>query len=128
MKKGFKLGKNQEKWLRALESGKFRRAVGVLANPTKTGKMRYCCLGVACEVSGLGKWEDGIYLGNDVVLPVGVQDWLGAKNREGVIPKDDQSGLGEHISLTFMNDNGVGFKKIASTIRKFPGVFFNESK
>lgn len=40
------------KWVAALKSGNFPQAGGALK--TDEG---FCCLGVLCEVSGLGEWE-----------------------------------------------------------------------
>lgn len=36
----------------ALRSGAYLQGVGQL----RDGRERYCCLGVGCEISGLGKW------------------------------------------------------------------------
>jgi hypothetical protein len=83
-------------WIDALRSGEYRQGHGHLAG--KDGEVvKYCCLGVACEVAikdGLdleGRWgrpavdedrelveEDRkFYDTEDLVLPPAVQDWLG---------------------------------------------------
>lgn len=74
---------NRKTFLEALRSGKY---------PQSTQRLRredgFCCLGVACDVSELGTWaiyrpefQLGVavleYLGENSVLPVSVQDWLG---------------------------------------------------
>ena len=63
----------------------------------------YCCLGVACEISGLGKWDpdgrnisefvvdddtdcqssDPDFCCSDIYLPEAVMDWLGIKSQDG---------------------------------------------
>ena len=51
---------NQEmkiKWLEALRSGKYKQAVSRLMLKDHRGQ-RYCCLGVLCEISGLGEWTE----------------------------------------------------------------------
>ncbi len=40
------------KWLAALRSGEYAQGRGRLKNNSD----EFCCLGVACDVSGLGKW------------------------------------------------------------------------
>lgn len=44
---------NIRKWVEALRSGKFQQTNGALRDLDG-----YCCLGVACEVSGLGYWAN----------------------------------------------------------------------
>ena len=44
---------NREKWLEALRSGKYKQALSTLKN----NEAAYCCLGIACEISGLGEWS-----------------------------------------------------------------------
>jgi hypothetical protein len=49
---------NVRKWVDALRSGEYEQTTGVLRKADGDGNVvGYCCLGVACEVSGLGKWE-----------------------------------------------------------------------
>ncbi len=43
----------RERWLRALEGGSFKQGTGQLREND-----RYCCLGVACKISGLGEYDD----------------------------------------------------------------------
>ena len=50
------LNENAKKLVAALRSGRYRQA------RTKLRKAdRYCCLGVACEISKLGKWEKSYF-------------------------------------------------------------------
>lgn len=83
------------------------------------------CLGIACEVSGLGEWElknedwyyvipdgKGGYYADDQSLPVPVMDWLGFT---------DQNGGYGYAALTTDNDTKKhSFKRIAQTIRSNP--------
>ena len=42
----------RRKWIRALRSGKYEQAYHALRRGTG-----FCCLGVACDVSGLTEWK-----------------------------------------------------------------------
>lgn len=44
------------KWLAALRGGEYQQAQGALRR-VEEGKVGYCCLGVACEISGKGRWR-----------------------------------------------------------------------
>jgi hypothetical protein len=48
-------------WLKALRSGKYKQGTGKLRNKLD----QYCCFGVVCDISGLGRWagrsEDYLY-------------------------------------------------------------------
>jgi len=120
------------KWVKALRSGRYRQTDGTLRvkpGPSLDGDNKeyktygYCCLGVLCTVSRLGKWigdhEDtySINHGNvkfqgDLLIYSGKRD-----------PKDTAAqelfGLGaKDISiLTTMNDvNKASFKEIADYV------------
>lgn len=43
--------KNNRKWIKALRSGRYKQGVKRLR-----GDDKFCCLGVACDISGLGSW------------------------------------------------------------------------
>lgn len=116
------LNKNAKKWVAALRSGKYKQGRGALK---KDGK--YCCLGVACEISGLNKWYGRLpefrqyYMLEAGVLPLEVQKWLGLNDRGGGYCKGNRS-------LTQDNDKGVSFKEIASIIESEPEGLFVKSK
>lgn len=128
--KKFKLGPNQKKWLRALESGKYRRGQCLLKVDYGKGFL-YCCLGVACEVAGVD-WskqpdDDRGYVvdGEDGVLPKRMIEWLGVFGCEGETAPDDDL---THPSMVKMNDRlDLSFKKIAARIRKNPELYFKKS-
>ena len=125
----FKFTEAQERWLQALESGNYKRGTGVLRNNDK-----FCCLGVACDVSKVGEWEepqntDSVYTYKVMchpaatgILPRDVQDELNMEHLDGQFvgkkPND------KFHSLVQMNDWGVPHKKIAEFIRKNPSRVF----
>lgn len=99
-----------DKWIEALESGKYRQGKAKLKN-TIYAKECYCCLGVLCEISGLSKFEHGRYFNDAVYLPEEVVEWAGMKNRYGLIEG--------HDALTDMNDIlEWSFQRIAAFLRE----------
>lgn len=119
----------------ALRSGKYQQTTGKLR-----GEGGFCCLGVACDISGVAKWESGdsdddlrFYLNNDTDLPPLVREHFGFSSPGGHIlgepatlyPRDwDESVYGEapleeynkYESLIDMNDEGRSFLEIADFI------------
>lgn len=98
-----------DKWVVALRSGEYKQGMGLLKKADK-----FCCLGVLCDISGLGNWRDyrgrESYLHRRVALPKKVMKWSGIKNAYGKFT--DSLGLGR------LNDTGHGFRFIASVIEK----------
>ncbi len=105
-------------WKDKLMSGDFPQGQGWLRswNPS-TEKWAYCCLGVACEISGLGKWveftsEDGVlvssYLGADQYLPAEVAEWMGLENHH-------DEGTPQAV-FADMNDCDKSFEIIANNV------------
>jgi hypothetical protein len=106
------------KWARALRSKKYRdrQASGVLKeiqidDETSRRKTRYCCLGVACDINGIGwdlKWNRRAYMtkfGNSSVPGPAEREKIGIDN-EGM--------QGVFIKL---NDTwGMTFPEIAEVI------------
>ncbi len=101
------------KWVDALRSGKYKQTKSAL----RQGDY-YCCLGVACDVLGDGKWDaiaradsweyrfsDGQRKAGD--LPVSMLDKLGLSTEEQRV-------------LIDMNDDGDSFAKIADRIEGLP--------
>lgn len=118
--------KVKEKWVKALRSGKYKKAKKVLH--TESG---YCCLGVLCDIyrkeTGRGKWvkEKGkgkVYFkfvnGTEEkakTLPDKVMKWAGLI--------ETSPHLNGSFSLAAMNDavksnHGKSFKEIADIIEK----------
>ena len=77
---------NIKKWVDALRSGAYEQGQGALATPNGDS-VKYCCLGVACEISGVATKEvlntsEGVayrirYDSEGSLLPLAVSDWLG---------------------------------------------------
>lgn len=105
------LGPNQQAWVVALESGRFRQCRYKLAH----GDGGYCCLGVAGAINGLEVGTD------DPSMYRKIRDLLGLRSDDGAI-------LGG-TSFSAVNDClGYGFNTIASFIRENPELCFVESK
>ena len=112
---------HRQEWVAALRSGDYRQVRGLLRQ-----KNSFCCLGIACDISGLGKWKSGLVsmayntddnneLSRVGVLPDSVQDYYGLSTKTGR----------HHIntantSLSGMNDRGLTFNDIADLIENEP--------
>ena len=101
----------------ALRSGKYQQRIKQLTNPNRTA---YCCLGVACEISGLGEWRGHAYVteheANDIFLPRDVKIWLGFTDERGGF----QDEWEYEKSLSHLNDMGATFSEIADLIDSEP--------
>lgn len=124
---------NRETWAKALLDGNLQQISGQLK--IEGG---YCCLGVACEISNLGRWmetDPDWYETNDgrstmLFLPRKVQEWLGVSCEEVMVTLtynqlrdkydiDCDEIDGAYYSeptLSVLNDNGVPFSTIAQII------------
>lgn len=101
MKKYPKLPKAfKTKWVKALRSGKFKQGINALKKDYE-GQIKYCCLGVACELVGAK-----INMNNE---PGFIEDW---KDVKGItkIPKILRGSDFIPDKLACMND-GEGVKK-----------------
>jgi hypothetical protein len=117
---------NVRAWVDALRSGAYQQGRLALRTPDD----EFCCLGVACDVSGLGEWEpsEGLYTDlryvirdehDEVVtragayLPGPVRDWLGIES--------DNPKLGVEQVNSAVNANdmlGWTFDQIADAIEE----------
>jgi len=105
---------HRQQWLDALRSGNYQQTRGTLKYDD-----RFCCLGVACDISGLGEWvytsdsKTQGYTVKDVlllsVLPKDVMNWLGVSSSTAF----DKNMIN---SLASLNDLGYGFNDIAKVI------------
>ncbi len=107
-------------WVEALRSGKYQQGRMALRD-LRTGG--FCCLGVACQISGLGAWsafpdvaETPMYQIGDVhysrmYLPYPVRKWLGLATDSGVL-------VGSGNTLSAKNDGGASFTEIADIIER----------
>lgn len=102
-------------WVDALRSGKYNQTTGYLQDARG-----FCCLGVACDISGLGEWTETLncmgkpikaYNNFKADLPQIVTTWLGLK---------DSFGQYSATSLSTDNDTGKSFLEIADTIESEP--------
>lgn len=105
------------KWIEALRSGKYQQGQDVLKN-TSSERACFCCLGVLCDISNLGAWDESAYVINedwqDSFLPADVRVWAGLQTHLDK-NKNVLDGTPEHI-LTVMNDSGALFPDIADWI------------
>ena len=117
-----KLTEAQERWMTALESGEYKQTRSRLRDANG-----FCCLGVACDVSGLGEWRKLSGLDKfefrtsygaraDLGLPFSVREQLG-------ISHDDNRA----DRLVELNDHeGKTFAEIAKWIRENADEVFTQ--
>lgn len=92
------------KWIAALRSGKYQQTQKTLRDATG-----YCCLGVLCDVLGLG-WEpsaeEGFFecRGSSEVLPDEALSLSGISLSAPAVQKD-----GKYVGLAMLNDGGGTF-------------------
>ena len=102
----------REAWVEALRSGKYQQAQGMLRD-----NGAYCCLGVVCELSKLGKWDDDRYvvgkwrLNGELETPV--REWIGLYCDAGTYDPAEANA-----SLAEQNDTGATFSEIADLIEQ----------
>lgn len=123
---------NRRKWVEALRSGRYPQARHALRMGAG-----YCCLGVACDISGLGRWIHQV-LSRSLVyevaggcrststLPHEVRDWLGLLENDAVFSQPNTTIMDSPSlcgSLVEMNDTGASFSQIANIIESEPRGF-----
>lgn len=131
---------NVRKWVAALRSGEYEQTKGALRRDGgDSGRVGYCCLGVACDVSGLGEWvqasEDGEqeygydilayrvegYAENDInydaeaVMHPAVRDWLGVPDLNPDVYQPGSDG-GAYPLAYFNDTESLDFAAIADLI------------
>lgn len=100
-----------KKWVDALRGGKYQQGRHQLRKPEQN---EYCCLGVLCDISGLGKWDNddpAVFVDDN-----GHESYV-TINRALL----EKLGLNEDISITLagMNDIwGQDFSQIADKIEE----------
>ena len=107
--------KHREELVKALRSGEYQQAHKKLRVADS-----FCCLGVACDISGLGKWNSrNLYLETRDTLPKRVMDYYGFVDNVGGF-----TDFTRQTSLMEINDNGISFNRIADVIEFEPlGMF-----
>lgn len=106
------------KWLAALRSGEYSQGRRQLRTPTGG----YCCIGVLCDISGMGEWREAMdrEAGYDYV-GVGHQGTYRAWSHAPAIVRDwavETHDMGdEWETLIKLNDyNKLSFEEIATYI------------
>lgn len=97
------------KWIEALRSGYYKQGKFSLCFSLFVDNY-YCCLGVACKISGVKsniENECEFFDGQKLLLPISVKHKLGMSSENGEF---DES------SLVLLNDRGSTFNEIASVI------------
>lgn len=98
-----------EKWLKALRSGKYKQCDGKLYKEEESG---FCCLGVACEFSGVNPYEiDGVGW---------IYDYVAVKSENKIPDELVGSDFNNRLVcvLSEMNDSGRSFAEIADWIEE----------
>ena len=113
----------------ALRSGEYTQIIGSLRGILTGGADGFCCLGVACEISGLSEWKPHTsactypdsYIGRESDLPARVQVEYEFHSQTGC--RRDGRNIeikGEtYPDLATANDQGVTFDDIADYIDKY---------
>lgn len=116
-----KLTPNQQAWVDALRSGKYKQTKGALQKGNS-----YCCLGVACDVAE----KHGVYIhtscgeieGGSLSGQSNVRDWLQIRHSFGAVYSDISNE-----TLTRMNDTfDKSFSEIADFIEANAKGLFNQ--
>lgn len=98
------------RWIEALRSGRYKQTRGQLRDDEG-----FCCLGVLCDISGLGKWDqNGCYRrnlsGHRLDLPFFVAEWA-------ELPSYPLAS--DNTPLAELNDfSGLTFPQIADIIER----------
>ena len=109
--------KNKTDLVIALRSGNYKQGKKALRKDNF-----FCCLGVACDISGLGEWNNGLYLDKDAYLPLEVMNYYGFVDQTGSFENPD--GINFRISLSSLNDMKTTFEEIANIIESEPKGMF----
>ncbi len=122
--KKYKFTKLQLEWINTLLSGKYRKAKGYLALKDKNKHVGYCCLGIACLLSGAKKYinkNQTIFFGDeDVELSEELTKLYKLRSPQGMF----KNSVEEHSSLAALNDTGWSHKRIGEYILNNPENVF----
>ncbi len=99
----------KKKWVAALRSGKYKQGTGQLKT-VKVKSTKWCCLGVACDISG---------------LKVEQQSYIKGIKGSSIIPRAIRGSEGLPVYLSWLNDGYIQkdvkkktFRSIATWIEK----------
>lgn len=109
----------------ALRSGRYSQTQKTLREGDA-----FCCLGVACDISGVGSWDEhDVYLVDSArathLLPIEVSEYFGLETNGGSFGPDEvrwREGLSPRmqkyliLDLAVLNDEGWSFEQIADFI------------
>lgn len=115
------LNEAQEAWLTALESGEYEQARGLLFDGNG-----FCCIGVACKISGLPIDEDNRFPDDNGCAPESIRESLKLRSSVGHATRGLQIDGADYSSLVSANDGGCNFKQIARAIRSDPTAVFKD--
>jgi hypothetical protein len=132
--------KNIRKWVDALRSGEYQQGKNYLLSPD--GKQRYCCLGVACEISGVGSWQvspsDYVEMGHDPTFDAAPNHYtvpsedgemyygMHYANEVLIAPVSEWLGLGEEIPRVKILTDGKEIRKDLATLNDSRGWNFHQ--
>jgi len=118
--------KHRKQWVDALRSGKYEQGKYRLRKDAQ-----FCCLGVACDISGLGAWvvdtdkipdakgQETLYsyristFAEASQLSAEMASWLGVRHTD--VKLHSQKNV---PSLVYANDTGLSFNEIADIIER----------
>lgn len=119
-----------KKWIKALRSGKYKQGRGYLARYNKKKELRYCPLGVLCDLAV----KDGViqkpktfdnimyFSGSAYGVPEKVKKYVGLRTSYG-----NGIMLGEYCSISSLNDRDKKkFSTIAKIIESRPEGLFED--
>ena len=116
----------------ALRSGDYKQGCGALLSIDT----KFCCLGVACDISGVGRWqsqkpspENGwdntpkfLYFKDYAVMPEEVMEYYGFTTSLGLFT---EPGTRHSTTLACLNDEDkLSFDEIANIIESEPEGMF----
>lgn len=107
-------------WIEALRSGEYEQAVGALR---QEDPIRFCCLGVLCDVLGTD-WTNsggalyGVPVRSNAQFDRRENTWKGDDNLSENMLSTVRLSQNEQAKLAKMNDRGRSFAGIADYIEK----------
>jgi hypothetical protein len=104
------------KWVKALRSGKYKKATGALCKVAKNGNKSYCCLGVLVELYNKEHIDKEVFF--ESYLPYSVQKWANIDDGKGYIRGDHHYGGKTLAELNDCDQSKRSFKRIADIIEK----------
>lgn len=122
----------QNKWLKALEGGRYRQTTGQLSSSvgTKNSKYSYCCLGVMCNITDAEVLEHEPHdRPSRSLISQGKLWWREDGNPPRAIRKMfNLTSKGMNLCVEMNDDQNLSFKEIAAAIRQSPWKFFSNFK